>query len=421
MGSWRREIWLVTRDRYVCAALALAMVLSALSVIAGLNRVAAERAAIAQLTALVDEDRTYAIAQQSDAGGAAYYAFHLTYDPPSPLSFAAQGIRQDLPWKHRIRMLALEGQIYEADVGNPELALGGRLDFAFIAAVLGPLLLIVLLYDVRAGEIRARRLELLLATDQSGALLRQRIMTRAGLLFCAIVAPFLVGALVISAPVSGTATFVIVSAANLAFWTLLCAFVMGRITSGPTVAATLLAIWLVLALAVPTVGKIVAERTNSVPNGGEILLAQREAVNDAWDLPKEASMEPFLARYPEWAPYAEVTRPFEWKWYYAFQQVGDQTVEDQSAALRDGIARRDAAMGLTALLSPTLLTERIMTRAARTDIQAYQSYEACIREFHAALRAFHYPMLFGTVPYSEDAMAALPTYRPCDSIRSSAP
>ena len=34
--------------------------------------------------------------------------------------------------KHRIRALALEGQIYERDTGNPVLALTGRFDFAFL-------------------------------------------------------------------------------------------------------------------------------------------------------------------------------------------------------------------------------------------------------------------------------------------------
>ena len=67
--------------------------------------------------------------------------------PPSALAFAARGVRDDLPWKHRIRMLALEGQIYETDAGNPELSRIGKLDFAFVAAFLLPLLLILLLHD----------------------------------------------------------------------------------------------------------------------------------------------------------------------------------------------------------------------------------------------------------------------------------
>ena len=56
-------------------------------------------------------------------------------------------------------------------------------------------------------------------------------------------------------------------------------------------------------------------------------MLQRESVNDAWDLPKEETMQVFLERHPEWADHAKIERPFEWKWYYAFQQVGDLKTE----------------------------------------------------------------------------------------------
>lgn len=45
----------------------------------------------------------------------------------------------------------------------------------------------------------------------------------------------------------------------------------------------------------------VIEGMVSLPDGGEIVLTQREAVNDAWDVPREATYTPFLELYPEWA------------------------------------------------------------------------------------------------------------------------
>ena len=51
----------------------------------------------------------------------------------------------------------LEGQIYENDTTNPELAYLGHLDFAFVIAILTPLFLIMLLYDLRAVERTAGR------------------------------------------------------------------------------------------------------------------------------------------------------------------------------------------------------------------------------------------------------------------------
>lgn len=51
-------------------------------------------------------------------------------------------------------------------------------------------------------------------------------------------------------------------------------------------------------------------------------------VNDAWDLPKEATMTPFLERHPQWHNTSKVGQDFEWKGYYAFQQIGDQIVDN---------------------------------------------------------------------------------------------
>jgi len=137
---------------------------------------------------------------------------------------------------------------------------------------------------------------------------------------------------------------------------------------------------------VPVGGKLLVEQTITVPNGGEILLHQRETVNGAWDLPKEATMQPFFETHPQWVSSPKVSRPFEWKWYYAFQQVGDQSVEALSNQLRTGIAQRDEAMKLVALASPPLLTKRLLSRAADTNIHAFQRYDRCVRDFHLMLR-----------------------------------
>ena len=163
-----RELRFVVRDRLVLLSLFVAAMLSIFTLASGLKEILAERALIERVETAVTQDRELALTSQSDAGGAAYYAFHFTYDPPSDLAFAARGVRDDLPWKHRIRMLALEGQIYETDRGNPELSRVGKLDFAFVAAFLLPLLSILLLYDLRAVEARNNRWDFLSATSGNG-------------------------------------------------------------------------------------------------------------------------------------------------------------------------------------------------------------------------------------------------------------
>lgn len=414
MESLIRELKFALRDPIVLICIVGATLLSSYSLIAGLQESASEHAMIERTKSLVKQDREYYLSKQSDAGGAAYYAFHFTYDPPSSLAFVSRGVRDDLPWKHRIRMLALEGQIYETDSGNPQLSMIGKLDFAFVVAFLLPLLSILLLYDLRAIEVRNNRWAFLSVTAGNGnRLLLGRAVLRSALLYVALIAPFIVASMFND--VSFSSTLLIMSAVvfNCIFWLLLAFFVFTRIESGPTTAALLLGCWFLLAVAIPVGGKYVVEQTIAVPKGGEILLKQREAVNDAWDLPKATTMTPFLKRHPIWANTSKITQPFEWKWYYAFHQVGDQTVEPLSKALRYGISRRDKAMSSVALISPPLLTERLISYAAKTDIESFQRYDNCVRGFHLKLREFHYPMLFGDVEYSSQKMAELPTFETC--------
>ena len=147
----------------------MVLVFSAFSVFVGAQESTYQRA---QLNSLIDssmEAQDWALGGKTDVGDIAYNVIHLTYDPPSPLAFSALGLRDELPWKHRLRMLALEGQIHETDAGNPEISALGQLDFAFLVSVLLPLFVIALLFDLDAMERRSGRYELLCATSVYGS------------------------------------------------------------------------------------------------------------------------------------------------------------------------------------------------------------------------------------------------------------
>ena len=313
-----RELRFQLRSPAFLLWMGLVFALSSLAVGAGMLEVAQQRATLETLLAGDAEDRADALGKQSDWGGAAYYSFHLTWNPPSNFAFAALGVRDREPWKHRVRMLALEGQIYEHDAGNPVLALTGRFDFAFFAAFVLPLVLAVLLHDLKASERTAGRYALLVTMS-------------------------------------------------------------GR-ESMPWRARALLR----------TAGVFLA--------------------SGAWDLPTEVTMDAFVARHPEWAAYAEIEGAFEWKWYYAFQQVGDQAAEPLARAYRDARLRRDRLSSYLALLSPPALLERGFQRLARTDLSAALAYEARVRAFHARLRAFYYDKLFPAEPFDRSALAELPQF-----------
>ena len=408
-----REMRFLAKDRGALFWIALAFILSVAAVSFGIAEVRDQRATIVELVEEDAADRANALEGQSDWGGAAYYAFHLTYAPPSDFAFAALGQRDASPWKHRVRMLALEGQIHEADTQNADFGLVGRFDFAFLAASLAPLLLILLLYDLRASERSARRHDLLVATAGSALQLWvPRALVRVVALTVALLVPLWVGSLVEGSSLDAVlAASAILVGAMLVWW--LFVELVSRIDASSSVLLTsLVGLWLAFAIVIPAVSKAVIDARNPVPDGGEIMLLQREVVNGGWDLPKEATMEAFLADHPEWSEYARIELPFEWKWYYAFQQVGDEAVAELSQAYRNARLDRDRAARLVAFLSPVSLVERSLEGLADTDAGAMIAYEDQVRGFHAELRAFHYPLLFREEEFDREKLSELPTFQP---------
>ena len=413
-GIWsalRREAAFVARDRSVWACWLVVLSLSILAVSAGLSEVREQRATIARLVEADRADRVAVLKSQKDWGGAAYYSFHLTYDAPSDFAFAALGRRDDTAWKHRVRMLALEGQIHERDAGHPVLALIGRFDFAFLAAFVLPLVLIVLLHNLRAGERVAGRHDLLVATAGHPARLwRLRAGLRAGGVFLCAALP-----LSVAAALSGSAAPTILAACAMLlvyvlFWTWVCAVVAAWQQTGEVILATLVALWILLGVVVPAAGRMGIDRALPLPSGADIIMTQREAVNNAWDLPKATTMTAFVERHPEWAAYTAVERPFEWKWYYAFQQVGDQKAQALSEAYAKGREERDRLAGWLAVIAPPALLERSLQKLAGTDLKASLTYEARVRAFHASLRQFYYRKLFRDEAFTTTAFETMPQY-----------
>lgn len=408
------ELRLLLRQRLTVVALALLAALTIAALAAGMAEVARQRAAIAAIPAAQAED-IGAIAswvdKEKDAGSAAYYSFHPTWDAPAPLAFAALGMRDVSPYILRVRALGLEAQIYDGDTFNPELALPGRFDFAFVLVFLAPLFVIALFHDLVSAEREAGRARTLEALPRGGrALWRRRTLLRLALLWAVLALPFTIAAAVEGVAIVRIVVVLLLIAAYLLFWIGLAALV-GRLRwSSVANAATLAAAWLVLVLVVPTLANVAINQAIPVDQGAEIALAQREAVNRAWDIPREDTMRRFYARHPEWADSPPLGPEFHYKWYLAFHQNGDESVSDRVRAYRAGLEARDAAGRSLGWVLPSVGVQALLTRLARTDLDAQLAYQDRIRDFHRRLRTFYYGYLFRDRPFGAADFARAPRF-----------
>lgn len=408
-----REWHFMRRQHYILLLLLCSFLISGFSVFTGLNEVNHQKQTIERLK-LHDETAREAVqSQYSDPGYLAYYSFHLTYSEPSNLAFTAFGERDIHPWKHRIRMLALEGQIYESDSQNAELAQAGKVDFVFVISVLAPLFIILLFHDLHASERINGRYSLLVSTAKSSiALWGARITVRFIAISVCLMLPFFIGAMLAAVTFCDVLLVLALCIAYMFFWVLLSVWLGKQENSAPRIASILIGCWLLLAFIIPVLGDLAINQYVHSPKGGDISLTQREAVNDAWDLPVKTTIDAFVVTHPQYKNYTKLKEGFDWAWYFAFQQVGDQVAENLSNSYSAATKKKYDLAKYVSVLSPTVLFQRSMTRIANTDAIAAFQYEQQIRKFHQELRMFYYPWLFINPNFDKAKLTLMPRFDP---------
>lgn len=416
MKTWMHEWRLLARTPFALAALALLLLLSSLAVGSGAREIARQQQTLARLAPLQQEAldaQTRKPLARGDAGSAAYYGQHATWSPPSPTAFLALGLRDATPLVLRVRALALQSQLHEGESFNPELALAGRFDHAFVLVYLAPLFLIALLYDLVSGERRAGRLGTLLALPAAGPRLwLRRAALRAVLVALCLLLPVLAAALLLGTPPAALTATVLATLAYVAFWSGL-ALAIGACGRSPAAHATaLMGCWALLTLVLPTLAHTALARALPAHQGVEAALAQRERVHGAWDLPREETMARFFATHPEWRQTAPLPAGFHWKWYFAFQQLGDEDVAPDVQAWRAALQARQRWTERLGWLLPGVGVQTVLHRAAATDLPAQLAQQDAVADFHARLRGFFYPYLFGEQAFGAADFAGAPRFAP---------
>lgn len=406
------ELRQIAHSRLALAAIVLLGLLSALSVWTGLQATAQQRATLERVAASHARDVDAIAARQlkgkdgAEAGSVGYYLPHLTVNPPAPLAFAAIGQRDLQSSALRVRLLGLHAQLYESEAINPELAMPGRFDFAFVLVYLTPLFVIALMHDLVTSEREAGRLRLL-ASLPAGAsnTWRRRVGLRYALVWLAALLPVAVGA-----GVAGFGLIALVASLYLAFWFGLAAWVAARARTSAGSAATLLACLVGLSMILPTLADAAIARLSPVSKGVELALAQRQAVHAGWDIPKPVTFERFFRSHPEWKDTPPVEGRFHWKWYYAMHQAGDDAVAGDVAQYRASLRAREEWTARVGLLLAPVNVQVLLHRLADSDLAAQLAYQERIGEFHARLRRFFYPYLFQERAMTAQDMKKLPVY-----------
>lgn len=422
MSRLGHEIRLLLRSRLALAALCAMALAAGLALVLGHAAIAERHAAIARaIDAQSTQHAAYLrrhAAALPDAGQIAYDTFHVVPDPPGPLAWLSLGDRQIRPAVTRVRMLGLEAQIQEGETRNPEQLVAGAFDFGFVVVFLLPLLCIALCHDLASQDREHGRAGLL------GSLVVRprrfwlwRVTARWCLACAAILLPLLAVTLAVGAWHPALLSVALAVLAYAAVWAALCAWLVlrWRARSSAAQATTLLALWAALVLVLPAFAGAVIALHTSAPARGEIALTHRQAVSDAWDLPKQATFDAFFRWHPEWRDTPPVTGRFHWKWYYAFQHVADRQVEPMVRAADQAVQRRQRMADRVAVVVPPMALQRLFDGFADNGADRLFAHQRAVRDFHDRLRVRFYPFVFEARPMTVADLSALPRPVPAAS------
>ncbi|MEM9533039.1 MAG: DUF3526 domain-containing protein [Pseudomonadota bacterium] len=300
---------------------------------------------------------------------------------PAPLGDFARGAYDLHPttatigaWSNAVNLFPH----YQFD--NPGLIQLGRFDFAFVAIVLLPLLMIALSFDAAASDRASGRLRLLSAQPiRPGRLVLGRLLLRAALLWVCLVLVALVFLLVNAAPVgfgerlARFGLFAVGLSVYALFWFALISLCVAYIKRSEAVIASLIAAWAILTLGIPGIVATTAERLYPQPSRLAYLSEMRQAQGDA---AREAAQltAGFLVDHPDLTVSDEAVPDYYRGTYLANLEVERRTGPVLEAFV-DARTQRDRLIGITQYASPAIITSGILNAAAGADIGRHYNFQ----------------------------------------------
>lgn len=411
----RLELRRLLRSRGLVAGLCALAVAGLLAITHGDRVIDGQRRTLAAAPVLQAEQHAAILGPAGPtarAGDQLYYLVHHTAHHPSPWALWAIGQREVHAINVKVRMLALQGQLYAGDLLNPVLVATGGLDAALVLALFAPLLIIALTHNLWAEDMEGGTESLLrIQGVRPSRLLQWRLLLRGVIvtliLWGLVAAAMLIGGL----PLDGRALDIaLLAAASVFGWLGIVAAVISFRRSSAVTLATLLAIWLVLSVIGPALVSLIAAARFPLPEALALTAEQRQGYHASWDLPVPDTMERFYQRYPEWRGQVVPTDAYSNAWYYAMQQAGDDAARASAETYRRGLEARHQWTTRASLALPPATLLLAQYAIARTDLDSHLAYLDSVAAFHESIKRFFFPAVFDNRPVSAVDWTAMPVH-----------
>jgi ABC-2 type transport system permease protein len=331
-----------------------------------------------------------------DMGLLMYYLRFAFINRPDKLAAISVGQRDVNPSIQAVTIRGLEAQKYDTDLNNPANLLSGNLDLGFVIIYLFPLLIISFTFNLLSEEKEGGTWPLVAVQSKSSLkFLLQKLGVRAAIVYALLAV--LLGAAVAVLSIPFNASFLLLCAVAVlyvTFWFGLSFFIASLAKSSAFNALLLLAIWVTLTILLPaSVNNYVAGKY-PVPEALSTMVKQRDGYHQAWDKDRVETMNKFYAHYPQYKKYQLPDKSFNWLWYYAMQQLGDDESALDAALMKEKLSERERSSSSIAAFIPTMHTQLQFNAIAGSGMTNNLRFLDSTTAFHERLRLHFYPKIF---------------------------
>ena len=332
--------------------------------------------------------------------------------PASDMSKLAIG-QSDL-FTHQVKISFRDDQATMSfnELNNPVQLLFGNFDMAFVLAYLVPLIIIAFTYNLRSQELESGRLKLLASNPiKTNIWLLQRFVIRYFSILIILSIALLLTVLWVGIPFSSALlTFVLLTFAYVAFWFGLSFLVNIVGTSSGKNAVSLLSLWIVLVLILPTVINQAANTIYPMPSRVALLNEIRETKKSLSEK-QDQVLDEYLRNHPELITNEGENAYGYWQGFFASQELMEKELSPLIEKFDKQLAKQQAWVDSWRFLSPVVLFQDASTQLAGTSSKNHNDFKNQVKDFGLTWRAHFMPYVFQNSMLTLNDLEEIPPFQ----------
>lgn len=341
---------------------------------------------------------------------------------PQPFALVSTG-QSDL-FTHYVKP-KIYGEAYTlgfSELSNPVQLLFGSFDLAFVCIYLLPLLVLAFSYNILSSEVESGVLKLTFSQPVSlYKWLLQRLLLRFSLLAAVVILSLTLGLLAFGADVASNLSvwfrLISVLIAYLFFWFAVALLVNLFGQSSGNNAVTLVGVWLVFVLLIPSLISQLATRFNPVPSRITMMHEYRVVSAEANKRADEI-LKSYLRDHPELAA-RDTTTVNKYQWllnYFASSDLVNQSVQPIVDSYYAALGRQQQWVDNLRFLSPAILVQNSLNEISGTSTAHYAAFRKDVLAFADTWKNYFKPRMFANEWMNSSEIIQLP--EPASSVDS---